>query len=80
MPPWLRWPSHWPKPRISLVLAWGVAIIFIWQWVWAYDACRVSDAGGSRFICLAGSFYGVVIGWGLAFWVTIVALAERLLP
>jgi hypothetical protein len=81
MPPLLRWPRRWPRPRVSLVVAWAVALIFIWQWIWAYDACRVADEfGGSRFLCLAATFYAQLLTWAAAFWLTLITLIERIFP
>jgi hypothetical protein len=63
------------------VLAWAVVILFLWQWVWAYDACRAGgELGGSRTLCLGITLWGQLIGWVLAFWLTIIALVERILP
>ena len=51
------WPPHWPRPRLSLVLAWAVALLFIVHWVVAYDACRTNpESGSSRFLCIISSF------------------------
>lgn len=83
MPPrhLLRWPPHWPKPRVSLVLAWAVALLFIGQWIWVYDSCRAAeDFAGSRFLCLVGSFYAALVAWLLGLWAIVIVLVERLLP
>ena len=74
------WPPHWPRPRLSLVLAWAVALLFIVHWVVAYDACRTNpESGSSRFLCIISSFITQLILWAVWLLALVVALIERVL-
>jgi hypothetical protein len=56
-----------------------VALVFLWQWIAAYDACRAVGEPSAT-VCLVGSFYGLAIGWVAAFWLTVILIIERLVP